>query len=123
MEYNLKYIFTTIKTVDPDIVVSWQKVEEALKFLDDNQVERLFSMQHASLIDFHQALAKKLELKAASLESAVSSLKDENRAIMQETLKIKSETKKLREEKERMSEELLQINNNINIRWKKNMTI
>lgn len=55
--------------------------------------------------------------------SAVSSLKDENRAIMQETLKIKSETKKLREEKERMSEELLQINNNINIRWKKNMTI
>lgn len=94
-----KYIFTTIKTDNPDIVVSWQKEEEALKCLDENQVKRLFSMQYASLIDFHQALAKELELKAASLESSVASLKDENRAIMQETLKIKPETKKLREEK------------------------
>lgn len=115
MEYNLKYIFTTIKTDDHDFVASWQKVEEALMRLDENQVERLFSMKHASLADFHQALTKELELKAAALESAVVSLKEENKAIMQETLKIKSETKKLREEKERMSEELLQINSNINI--------
>ena len=72
-----KYIFTTIKTDNPDIVVSWQKEEEALKCLDENQVKRLFSMQHVSLIDFHQALAKELELKTASLESSVASLKDE----------------------------------------------
>ena len=108
MEYNLKYIFTTIKTDDPVFVVSWQKVVEALKRLDENQVERLFSKKHASLADFHQALTKELELKAAALESAVASLKDESKAIMQETLEIKSETKKLREERERMSEELLQ---------------
>ena len=100
-----------IETEDPDFIASWQKVEEALKRLDENQVERLFSMKYASLADFHQALIKELELKAAALESAVSSLKDESKAIMQETLKIKSETKKLREERERMSEELLQINN------------
>lgn len=79
-----------------------------LKRLDENQVERLFSKKHASLADFHQALTKELELKAAALESAVASLKDENKAIIQETLKNKSETKKLREERERMSEELLQ---------------
>lgn len=115
MEYNLKYIFTTIKTDDPDFVASWQKVEEALKYLDENLVERLFSKKPASLADFHQALTKELELKAAALESAVASLKDESKAIMQEALKIKSETKKLREGKERMSEELLQINSNINI--------
>ena len=108
MEYNLKYIFTTIKTDDPVFVVSWQKVVEALKRLDENRVERLFSKKPASLADFHQALTKELELKAAALESAVASLKDESKAIMQETLEIKSETKKLREERERMSEELLQ---------------
>ena len=95
------------KTEDPDFVASWQKVEEALKRLDENQVERLFSKKHASLADFHQALIKELELKAAALESAVASLKDESKAIMQETL-IKSETKKLREEREWMSEELKQ---------------
>lgn len=94
------------KTEDPDFVASWQKVEEALKRLDENQVERLFSMKYASLADFHQTLTKELELKAAALESAVASLKDENKAI--ENFKIKSETKKLREERERMSEELLQ---------------
>jgi predicted RNase H-like nuclease (RuvC/YqgF family) len=108
MEYNLKCIFMMNKTDDPDFVASWQKVEEALKRLDENQVERLFSKKHASLADFHQALTKELELKAAALESAVAFLKEENQAIMQETLKIKSETKKLREERERMSEELLQ---------------
>ena len=112
-----------IETEDPDFVASWQKVEEALKRLDENQVERLFSKKHASLADFHQALTKELELKAAALESAVASLKDESKAIMQETLKIKSETKELREERERMTEELLQINNSFNIRWKKNITI
>ena len=52
-----------IETEDPDFVASWQKVEEALKCLDENQVERLFSKQHASLADFHQALTKELELK------------------------------------------------------------
>lgn len=105
-EYYLKYIFMMNKTDDPDFVASWQKVEEALNCLDENQVERLFSKQHATLADFHQALAKELELKVASLESAVTSLKEENKAIMRETLKIKSETKKLREEREWMSEEL-----------------
>ena len=95
------------KIEDPDFVASWQKVEEALKRFDENQVKRLFSMKHASLADFHQALTKELELKAAALESAVVSLKDESKAIMQEILKNKSETKKLREERERMSEELL----------------
>lgn len=94
------------KTDNPDFVASWQKVEEALKCLDENQVERLFSKKHATLADFHQALTKELELKAAALESAVASLKEENKAIMQETLKIKSETKKLREEREWMSAEL-----------------
>ena len=86
-----------IETEDPDFVASWQKVEEALKRLDENQVERLFSKKHASLADFHQALTKELELKAAALESAVASLKDESKAI-----------KQLREERERMNEELLQ---------------
>lgn len=96
------------KTEDPDFVASWQKVEEALKRLDENQVERLFFMKHASLADFYQALTKELELKAAALESAVASLKEECKEIMQEILEIKSETKKLCEERERMSEELLQ---------------
>lgn len=45
-------------------------------------------MQHASLADFHQALTKELELRAASLESVVASLREENKAMMQETLKI-----------------------------------
>lgn len=102
------------KTEDPDFVASWQKVEEALKCLDENQVERLFSKKHASLEDFHQALAKEQERKAAALESAVTSLKDENKAKMQETLKIKSETKKLREKRERMSEELMQKKHELN---------
>ena len=31
------------KTDDPDFVASWQKVKEALKRLDENLVERLFS--------------------------------------------------------------------------------
>lgn len=35
-------------------------------------------MQHVSLADFHQALTKELELKAASLEIAVASLRKEN---------------------------------------------
>ena len=95
------------KTEDPYFGASWQKVEEALKHLDENQVERLFSKKHASLADFHQALTRELELKAAALESAVASLKEESQAIMQEILEIKSETKKLCEERERMSEELL----------------
>ena len=96
------------KTEDSNFVASWQKVEEALKRLDENQVERLFAEQYASLADFHQALIKELELKAAALESAVASLKEESKAIKLETLEIKSETKRLREERERMSEELLQ---------------
>ena len=37
------------KTEDPDFVASWQKVEEALKRLDENQVERLFSKKHVSI--------------------------------------------------------------------------
>ncbi len=58
-EYYLKYIFTMNITEDPDFVASWQKVEEALKRLDENQVERLFAEQHTSLEDL---LQKKHEL-------------------------------------------------------------
>lgn len=47
-------------------------------------MERLFSKKHASLADFHQALSKELELKAAALESTVASLKNENKAIKQD---------------------------------------
>ena len=43
MEYNPKYIFMMNKTEDPYFGASWQKVEEALKRLDENLVERLFS--------------------------------------------------------------------------------
>ena len=43
VEYNLKCIFMMNKTDDPDFVASWQKVEEALKRLDENLVERSFS--------------------------------------------------------------------------------
>ena len=97
-----------IETENPDFVASWQKVEEALRRLDENQVERLFSKKHASLADFHQPLIKELELKATALESAVASLKDENKAMLQKTSKIKSETKKVREERKPMADELLQ---------------
>ena len=38
-EYYLKYIFTMNITEDPDFVASQQKVEEALKRLDENQVD------------------------------------------------------------------------------------
>ncbi len=38
-EYYQKYIFTMNKTEDPDFVASWQKVEEALQRLDENQVD------------------------------------------------------------------------------------
>lgn len=38
-EYYLKYIFTMNITEDSDFVASWQKVEEALKRLDENQVD------------------------------------------------------------------------------------
>lgn len=81
MEYNLNCIFMMNKTDDPDFVASWQKVEEALKCLDENLVERLFAEQHATLKDFHQALTKEQERKAAALESAVAFLKEENKAI------------------------------------------
>lgn len=37
----------TYSTTDnPDFVAFWQKVEEALKCLDENQVERLYSKKH-----------------------------------------------------------------------------
>ena len=49
IEYNLKCIFMMNITDDPDFVAFWQKVEEALKCLDEKQVERLFSKKHASL--------------------------------------------------------------------------
>lgn len=39
MAFNLKYIFMINKIEDPDFVASWQKVEEALKRLDENQVD------------------------------------------------------------------------------------
>lgn len=38
-------------------------------------MERLFSKEHASLLEFKQALAEELRLKKASLRSTVSALK------------------------------------------------
>lgn len=45
---------------DPKFIASWQKVKECLKCLDEDQVERLFSKEHASLFAFNQALADEL---------------------------------------------------------------
>lgn len=95
---------------DPEFLASWQKVEGYLKCLDENQVERLFSKEYASLSDFHRALAEEMSLKEASLESAVSSMKAENEAIRKETSEIRAETERLRQERISMEEELEENN-------------
>ncbi len=98
---------------DPEFLSSWRKVEGCLKCLDENQVERLFSKEYASLSDFHQALAYEMSVKEASLKSAISSLKAENEAIRKETSEIKSETEKLRHERVSMEKELEKSNHQI----------
>ena len=103
----------TMTIDDPEFLASWQKVEKALKCLDENQVERLFSKKHASLSDFHQALAEEMSLKEASLRASISSLKAETEAIRKETSRIKVETEKLRQERMAMEEELAEQNRKI----------
>ena len=98
---------------DPEFLASWQKVESCLKCLDENQVERLFSKEHASLSDFHQALAEEMRLKEESLIASISSLKAESEAIRKETSEIKAETEKLRQERMVMEEELARNNRQI----------
>ena len=58
-----------IETEDPDFVASWQKVEEALKRLDENQVERLFSKKHASLADFNHGKTKSARIQKRNVFS------------------------------------------------------
>ena len=61
----------TMTIDDPKFIASWQKVKECLKCLDEDQVERLFSKERTSLLEFNQALAEELRLKEASLRSTV----------------------------------------------------
>ena len=61
----------TMTIDDPKFIASWQKVKECQKCLDEDQVERLFSKEHTSLLEFNQALAEELRLKEASLRSTV----------------------------------------------------
>lgn len=98
---------------DPEFLASWQRVEGCLKCLDENQVERLFSKEYASLSDFHRALYAEMNLKAASLSAAVSSSKAECEAIRTEASEIKAETARLREERMAMEAELEERNRQI----------
>lgn len=50
---------------DPKFIASWQKVKECLKCLDADQVERLYSKEHFSPLEFNQALADELRLKGS----------------------------------------------------------
>ena len=80
---------------DPEFLASWQRVEKCLSYLDESQVERLFSEKHASLSDFHQALSHEMDIKMAEMDAQIASLNRENASIRKETEKIKSETEKL----------------------------
>lgn len=66
---------------DPKFIASWQKV---------------FSKEHASLLEFNQALADDLRLKEASLRSTVSALKVDCEAVKNEISGIRDETRQLR---------------------------
>lgn len=103
----------TTKIDDPEFLASWQRVEGCLKCLDENQVERLFSKEYASLSDFHQALADEMRQKEASLRTAISSLKAGNEAIRKETSEIKLETDRIRAERMVMEVELEEKNKQI----------
>lgn len=77
-----------------------------LKCLDEDQVERLFSKEHASLLEFNQVLAEELRLKEASLRSTVSALKADCEAVKNEISEIRDETRQLREERKLMELEI-----------------
>lgn len=96
----------TMTIDDPKFIASWQKVEECLKCLDEDQVERLFSKEHASLLELNQALADELRLKEASLRSTVSALKADCEAVKNEISEIRDETRQLREERKQMELEI-----------------
>ncbi len=98
---------------DPEFLASWQKVESCLKCLDENQVERLFSKEHASLADFNRALAEEMSIKEASLKSTISSLEAESETIRKETSEIRTETERLRRERMAMEKELTANNHRI----------
>lgn len=113
MPCNPKCLFMTTTIDDPEFLASWQRVEGCLKCLDENQVERLFSKEYASLADFHQALVDEMSIKEASLKSVVSSLKAENESIKKETLEMKAKAEKLRKERNSMEVELEEKNRQI----------
>ena len=85
----------TMISNDSEFLASWQRVEKCLSYLDESQVERLFSEKHASLSDFHQALSHEMDIKMAEMDAQIASLNRENASIRKETEKIKSETEKL----------------------------
>ena len=96
----------TMTIDDPKFIASWQIVKECLKCLDEDQVERLFSKEHASLLELNQALADELRLKEASLRSTVSALKADCEAVKNEISEIRDETRQLREERKQMELEI-----------------
>lgn len=96
----------TMTIDDPKFIASWQKVKVCLKCLDENQVDCLFSKEHASLLEFNQALADELRLKEASLRSIVSALKVDCEAVKNEISGIRDETWQLREERKQMEVEI-----------------
>lgn len=77
-----------------------------LKCLDEDLVERLFSKEHTSLLEFNQALAEELRLKEASLRSTVSALKADCEAVKNKISEIRDETRQLREERKLMELEI-----------------
>lgn len=91
---------------DSAFIASWQKVKKCLTCLDEDQVERLFSKEHTSLLEFNQALADELRLKEASLRSTVSVLKADCETVKSELSEIRAETKQLREERKLMKVEI-----------------
>lgn len=97
----------TMTIDDPAFIASWQKVQKCLTCLDEDQVERLFSQEHASLLEFNQALAGELRLKEASLRSTVSVLKADCEAVKNEISEIRAETKQHREERKLMKVEIV----------------
>lgn len=56
-------------------------------------MEHLFSKEHASLLEFNQALADELRLKGASLRSTVSALKADCEAVKNEISEIRDESR------------------------------
>lgn len=91
---------------DPAFIASWQKVKNCLTCLDEDQVQCIFSKEHASLLEFNQALVEEFRLKEASLRSSVSALKAARDAIKSEISEIRAKTNQLREERKLMEAEI-----------------